>query len=74
MPAFHGRNLLAAGAYRIWAKVSAGVDVVTFLATVRDREGLLVKNLNWEESLSWKMVSSTEVTPPENSTGVDQLN
>jgi VWFA-related protein len=31
------------------AQFSAGVDVVTLLATVRDREGLVVKNLNRED-------------------------
>ncbi len=48
------RNLLVAAACRIWAqepKFSAGVDVVTLLATARDREGSIVKNLNRDDFL-----------------------
>lgn len=46
------RNLLLAAGCRAWAqepKFYAAVDVVTLLATVRDRNGLIVKNLNRED-------------------------
>jgi VWFA-related protein len=48
------RNLLIAAACRVWAqepKFSAGVDLVTLLAAVRDRQGLIVKNLDREDFL-----------------------
>jgi len=48
------RNLLVAAACRMFSqepKFSTSVDVVTLLATVRDREGLIVKNLNREDFL-----------------------
>src|SRR5579863_6586112 len=48
------RTLLLAAACRAWAqeaKYSAGVDVVTLLATVRDRQGLVAKNLNRDDFL-----------------------
>jgi len=48
------RNLLLAAGCRAWAqepKFYAAVDVVTLLATVRDRDGLIVKNLNREDFL-----------------------
>jgi VWFA-related protein len=46
------RTLLALALHRVWAqapKFSVGVDVVTLLATVRDQDGLIVKNLNRED-------------------------
>src|SRR5271166_1995671 len=48
------RNLLVLAACRMWAqepKFSAGVDVVTLLATVHDRQSLIVKNVSREDFL-----------------------
>jgi VWFA-related protein len=48
------RSLLVAAACRAWAqaaKYSTGVDVVTLLATVRDAQGLLAKNLSRDDFL-----------------------
>lgn len=49
------RNLLLAASYRRLSAqaphFSAGVDVVTLLATVRDRDGMFVKNLDRDDFL-----------------------
>lgn len=46
------RSLLLGSAFAVWAqqpKFSAGVDVVTLMATVRDKEGHIAKNLARED-------------------------
>ena len=46
------RSLLLAAAFRTWgqeAKFSVGVDVVTLLATVRNRDGAIVKDLTRDD-------------------------
>src|ERR1700722_138419 len=48
------RNLLLGAACRAFAQqpdFSTGVDVVTLLATVRDRDGLIAKNLSQDDFL-----------------------